>query len=122
MIPIILLAALTLSPPLYQGGPFVGPLVTIEADCVDPPLADGSPGSGCAGVMFSTDGTSIGVEDTTEPYSTVWDASEVSEGEHEIACIGRDNAGNIGLCAPITVRVDRTGPNTSVRIPPPGQQ
>ena len=46
------------------------------------------------GVQFRLDGTDLGPEDTTSPFSMSWDTTMVPNGTHAIGAIARDAAGN----------------------------
>jgi hypothetical protein len=62
--------------------------------------------TGLAGVQFRVDGTAVGPEDTTAPYSMSWFAATVASGPHTVTAVARDNGGNITTSAPITIHVD----------------
>jgi hypothetical protein len=56
------------------------------------------------GVQFLIDGVLIGSEDTTFPYSVVWDSASAVNGTHELTATARDAAGHQSLVtATITV-------------------
>lgn len=78
-------------------------------------------GSGVRGVLFRRDiSVNLGVEDTTVPYSQVWNSTTVSEGTHTLHALATDNAGNTGQ-AVITVTVDNIpAPSLSSLVPPSG--
>ena len=48
---------------------------------------------GIAGVQFKVDGISIGAEDTTAPYSVVWNSTTAPNGTHTLTAIARDSGG-----------------------------
>jgi hypothetical protein len=56
--------------------------------------ANASDNVGVAGVQFLLDGSALGTEDTTAPYSTTWDSTAVSNGSHTLSAVARDAAGN----------------------------
>jgi hypothetical protein len=60
---------------------------------------------GVAGVQFLLDGTNLGAEDTTSPYSVPWDTRASTDGSHTLTARARDGAGNTALSAPVTVNV-----------------
>src|SRR6185436_17161463 len=66
-----------------------------------------------AGVQFKLDGTNIGAEDTTSPYSISWDTTTASNGNHTITAVARDTSNNTGTSTGITVTVSNQAP------PPP---
>ncbi|MCX8194611.1 MAG: Ig-like domain-containing protein [Candidatus Micrarchaeota archaeon] len=77
-----------------------------------------------AGVQFKVDGANLGSEDTTAPYSVVWNSSSVSPGQHTISAVARDTSNNTAT-ATIVVNVaaevppaDTTPPTVSVSHSP----
>jgi Bacterial Ig domain len=40
---------------------------------------------GVAGVQFLLDGTNLGAEDTTAPYSMAWDTTAATNGSHSLS-------------------------------------
>lgn len=70
--------------------------------------ADASDNDGVAGVQFQLDGSNLGVEDTTAPYSTTWDTTEVANGTHTLTAIARDSSGNLATSASVTVVVNNS--------------
>src|SRR4029078_10423033 len=82
--------------------------------------ATATPGGGSvAGVQFYLDGAPIGVEDTTSPYSIVWDATSVANGTHYLAAVVRDTNGGLGTSPAITVTTsnDFAAPTVSMTGP-----
>jgi hypothetical protein len=75
--------------------------ITITANAAD--------NIGVAGVQFQVDGTNLGVEDTSSPYSTSWNTGLFSTGAHIIRAIARDAALNTTISQPVTVTI--TNPN-----------
>jgi hypothetical protein len=67
--------------------------------------ASASDNVGGAGVQFLLDGTNLGAEDTTSPYSVPWDTTASTDGSHTLTARARDGAGNTALSAPVTVNV-----------------
>jgi peptidoglycan/xylan/chitin deacetylase (PgdA/CDA1 family)/archaellum component FlaF (FlaF/FlaG flagellin family) len=61
-------------------------------------------GSGVAKVSFYVDGTLVGTA-TQAPYSTPWNARKATRGQHTLAAIAQDNAGNTTTSTAITVTV-----------------
>jgi hypothetical protein len=61
-----------------------------------------------AGVKFFADGSLIGTEDTTSPFSIAWDSTTVAVGLHTLTAVARDPAGNTSTSAPVVVRVRNT--------------
>jgi hypothetical protein len=56
--------------------------------------ADTSDNVGTAAVQFVLNGMPLGAEDTSAPFSIVWNASESGIGAHVLSAIARDDAGN----------------------------
>ena len=65
-------------------------------------------------MQFKLDGANVGGEDTTVPYTVVWNTTTVANGAHVLTAVARDAAGNATTSAPVNVTVLNTGP------PPPG--
>ena len=82
-----------------------GSAVTVSANASDD--------TGVVGVQFKLDGTNLGSEDTSSPYSVTWNASTASNGTHTLTAVARDAAGNSTTSSAITVTV--TG-GTSVLV------
>jgi hypothetical protein len=49
---------------------------------------------GVAGVQFQLDGTALGTERTTAPYTISWNSSTTSNGPHTLTAVARDAGGN----------------------------
>ncbi len=60
---------------------------------------------GVAGVQFKLDGNNLGVEDTTSPYSIIWDTTGVANGSHTLSAVARDDANNTATSSGVTVTV-----------------
>jgi len=96
-----------------------------------PVRASASDNVGVMGVQFFRDGTALGAEDTTAPYSVSWNTTTVSDGSHTLTAVARDAAGNRSpVSAPVTVTVsnappppppDTTPPTVSITSPSSGQ-
>ena len=56
--------------------------------------ASASDNVGVVGVQFKLDGTSLGSEDTTSPYSVSWNTTNSSNAQHTLTAVARDAAGN----------------------------
>ncbi len=65
--------------------------------------------SGIAGVQFLLDGSPLGAEDTSAPYSLAWDSTTVANGSHMLAARARDGAGNTATSTAATVTVANGG-------------
>lgn len=78
---------------------------------------------GVAGVQFKLDGTDLGTEDVTAPYSINWNTVMVTNGNHTLTAVARDAAGNTTTSAAIIVNVtniDEEAPAVSVTSPTGG--
>ncbi|WP_091756959.1 Ig-like domain-containing protein [Pedococcus cremeus] len=67
---------------------------------------------GVAGVQFRLDGATLGVEDTTAPYTVAWDTTTATAGSHTLTAVARDAAGNTTTSSPVTVTVTGSQPVT----------
>ncbi len=81
--------------------------------------ANASDNIGVAGVRFRVDGTDIGAEDTTSPWSISWNAPASGTGTHVLTAIARDGAGNTTTSASVSVTVStpNTPPNGTINTP-----
>jgi hypothetical protein len=80
-----------------SNGATVAGTVTIAASASD--------NVGVVGVQFMLNGTNIGGEDTSAPYSASWATSAVADGPQQIVAVARDAAGNRQSSTPVTVAV-----------------
>src|SRR2546427_3720454 len=71
---------------------------------------------GVAGVQFLLDGTNLGTEDTTSPYSISWNTTITTSGPHVLSARARDAAGNTATATNKNVTVDNQGPTGSIVI------
>jgi fibronectin type 3 domain-containing protein len=68
--------------------------------------ASASDNVGVVGVQFKVDGSNLGAEVTTPPYSVTWDTSVLAAGtSHTLAAVARDAAANTSISSPVTVTV-----------------
>jgi Domain of unknown function (DUF1929)/Bacterial Ig domain/Glyoxal oxidase N-terminus/Kelch motif len=74
---------------------------TVSANATDPYNA-------ILGVQFQLDGSNLGTEVTSSPYSITWDTSSLS-GTHVLTAIAYNSAGLNATSAPITVTVNNSG-------------
>ena len=74
--------------------------------------ATASDNVGVAGVQFLLDGSNLGAEDTSLPFSTAWDTTAIADGDHTLNAIARDAAGNVTTSAAITVNVSNAPANS----------
>ena len=70
--------------------------------------ADATDNVGVAGVQLRIDGSDLGAELTTPPYSRAWNTTTVADGSHTVTAIARDAAGNKTTSSPVTVTVGNT--------------
>lgn len=73
-----------------------------------PVTVNASDNIGVAGVQYALDGSNMGTELATAPYSTSWDTTKVADGTHTLTATARDAAGNTAASAPVTVRVSNS--------------
>ena len=78
--------------------------VTVDVDAYD--------ASGIGGVIFEVDGSAVGAEDTSAPWSFAWNADASGPGSHILTVVVRDNAGN-------AVRSDVVAVVVGTYVPPP---
>ncbi|GGA59890.1 hypothetical protein GCM10011507_09290 [Edaphobacter acidisoli] len=78
-------------------GALVSGPVTVSAMASDPIAV--------SGVQFLLDGSPLGTQVTTPPYSMTWDSTTVADGPHTLAAIATDNSGlsTTSSSVPITV-------------------
>lgn len=76
--------------------------------------ATASDNAGVSGVQFKLDGTNLGSEDTSSPYSTTWSTLATSNSSHILTAVARDAAGNQTTSSAVTVTV-----NNVIISPPP---
>jgi hypothetical protein len=70
------------------------------------------------GVQFILDGSNLGAEDTSGPYSISWNTTSVANGSHTLRARARDAAGNTTTSATITVNVQNQAPGSGDTAPP----
>jgi glucose/arabinose dehydrogenase/PKD repeat protein len=87
----------TVSVTAPAAGATVSATTTVTANAAD--------NVGVAGVQFLLDGTNLGAEDTTAPYSIAWDTTAATNGSHSLSARARDAAGNATTSAAVTVTV-----------------
>src|SRR5262249_27368733 len=112
-------AATNIGPPSNQAsaavtGDTVPPTVSITAPTGGSTVsgtttvsANASDDVGVVGVQFKVDGTNIGAEDTTAPYSVSWNTTTVGNGSHTLTAVARDG-NNSTTSSPVTVTVTNT--------------
>jgi hypothetical protein len=65
--------------------------------------ASASDSVGVVGVQFRLDGTNLGAEVASPPYSVSWDTTTAANGTHTLTAVARDAAGNTTTSAPVSV-------------------
>jgi predicted amidohydrolase len=70
--------------------------------------ASASDDVGVAGVRFLVDGTQLGAEDTTAPYSISWNTTTAANGSHTLTATARDSSGQVASSS-IPVNVSNGG-------------
>ncbi|MDP4264139.1 MAG: Ig-like domain-containing protein [Bacteroidota bacterium] len=70
---------------------------------------------GVVGVQFLLNGSNLGTEVLTSPYSFTWNTTTVADGSYTLTAKARDAAGNIQTSSPVIVNVLNNPPDT---IPP----
>jgi len=79
--------------------------------------ATASDNVGVAGVQFYMDGSAVGTEDTSGPYTYSCDTTGFANGNHTLTAKARDAAGNLTTSAPVTVTVSNSS-STPDTTPP----
>jgi hypothetical protein len=105
------------SPPPPPSDP-TPPTVALTAPAAGAAVAGTTPVSaaaednvGVVGVRLLLDGTDLGPEHTTAPYSVSWDTATVIDGSHTLAAVARDAAGNITTSSCLVVTVANSPPS-----------
>ncbi len=78
-----------------SGATVSGSSVTLSANASD--------NVAVAGVQFKLDGSNVGSEDTTSPYSISWDSTTAANGSHTISAVARDTSGNVTTSSAVSV-------------------
>jgi glucose/arabinose dehydrogenase/PKD repeat protein/chitodextrinase len=98
--------------PVVGNGTGTGPSVAITSPALNAQVSNivtvVASASDAVGVQFFVDGTSIGVEDTAEPYAVNWDTRAFPSGAHTLTARARDGAGAVTVSNPVTVNVANT--------------
>ncbi len=76
-------------------------------------LASASDAGGIRNVRFTIDGTPVGTEITSQPFSLLWDSRSVANGLHLIRAVATDTSGNSTTSSLVFVFVNNTA--TSVQ-------
>jgi hypothetical protein len=75
--------------------------------------ANASDNVGVAGVQFKYNGSNLGAEVTTAPYSVSSDTTTIADGSYTLTAVARDAAGNLTNSTPVIVRVANAPPSDS---------
>jgi hypothetical protein len=105
------------APTVSVTAPTAGSFVTGSSVAVTGNAADNV---GVAGVQFKLDGTNLGAEDLTSPYSVTWDTSAATNGAHTLTAVARDAASNTTTSSSVSVTVDNAAPTVSITAPTNG--
>jgi hypothetical protein len=81
--------------------------------------ANASSTASVSGVQFTVDGTNLGAEDTSTPYSVGWITTSTTNGTHSLTAIARDPTGASITAIPVTVTVSNITPPPPPPPPPP---
>jgi hypothetical protein len=74
--------------------------------------ANASDNIGVTGVQFLLDGTNLGAEDVSAPYSVSWNTTTIADGNHSLTARARDAAGNLKTSTAVVVNVLNNPPDT----------
>lgn len=73
-----------------------------------------------AGVQFKLDGSNLGSEDTSSPYSVSWDTTTATNDSHTLTATARDAAGNTTTSSAVTITVNNDSSDTQSPTVPTG--
>ena len=84
--------------------------------------ATATAGSGLSilSVQFKVDSTNVGAADTTSPYSTVLDATKLTNGSHTVTAVATDSANNTITSAPVSITVNNSATAVNITAPTAG--
>src|SRR5207249_1249588 len=100
--------AIVIASPL--SGATLSGTITVVAEALDD--------IGIVGVQFKVDGSNLGTEVTTAPYTMSWDTATAAIGAHTLTAVARDAAGNASTSSVAgTVAPDLTPPTVSITAP-----
>jgi hypothetical protein len=75
---------------------------------------------GVAAVQFLIDGSNLGAEDTSPPYSITWNTAIYANGAHTLTARARDGSGNTAISPPVGVTISNLNdPGTIGQWSPP---
>lgn len=79
--------------------------VVVAASAVDVRRTLYDAPSGVAGVQFQVDGVDVGPEDTVAPYIITIDTTVLTNGQHVLTAVARDNADHVATSNPVVLNV-----------------
>ncbi|HSX42846.1 MAG TPA: LamG-like jellyroll fold domain-containing protein [Candidatus Saccharimonadales bacterium] len=98
--------------PLTPSGNGTGPTIAITAPTNNQQVSNifalTADADDATGVQFYVDGTAVGPEDTTAPYTANWDTRTAANGAHTVTARAHDANGNVTVASPITVNVSNS--------------
>ena len=103
----------TTPPTVAMTAPTAGAVVSGNSVSVTVTASDND---AVAGIQFLLDGATLGVENTTAPYSITWNKLTTSSGSHSISARARDRSANTATSAPVAVVVDNQPPSGTVLV------
>jgi hypothetical protein len=77
--------------------------------------ANASDNVGVTGVQFFVDGSAIGSQLTSSPYTTSWNSTTASNGAHSLTATAKDAAGNTATSVAVSVTVNNQGTGTALQ-------
>lgn len=93
----------TTAPTVSVSAPAAGTTVSGSSVTVS---ANASDNVGVTGVQFKLDGSNIGSEDTSSPYSITWNSTSATNGSHTLTAVAKDAAGNSTTSSAVNVTVN----------------
>ncbi len=81
--------------------------------------ANASDNVGVAGVQFLLDGSNLGAEDISAPYSVSWNTTTATNGTHTLTARARDDAGNTTTSTGVVVTVNNDTQAPAVALTEP---
>jgi Bacterial Ig domain len=60
------------------------------------------------GVQFKLDGTNLGAEKTSTPFSISWDTTTTANGQHTLTAVARNGSGQTATSSPVTITVQNS--------------
>ena len=102
-------AADTTAPTVSITAPAAGSTVSVTVTV----SANASDNVGVAGVQFKIDGTNLGAEVTSAPYSISWNTTTASNGSHALTAVARDAAGTQAVSPAVTITVSNSAVTSS---------